>query len=188
MVLWGKASVCGYLNLSSSFSSRRHAMFFFSWDLASAVDPGWPLAEWKRGCHLPPGGKAGGSFHLNKEIICLRQSKVGGAGGVQHPEEGGGCRGVGAAVFGGGRGGQLQICFRKWPRVNPNHLKKRVGKPFFFQTASYVRKSLPLPDIIQLPLFVLNGEWGYKLTCRSVLARFVQESPSEKWVRGRNQE
>lgn len=53
-------------------------------DLASAVDPGRPSAEWKKGSDLPPGGEAGGA---------------------KHPEEGGRCGRVGAAVGrGGGRG------------------------------------------------------------------------------------
>ena len=50
-------------------------------DLASAIDPGWPLTEGKRGSDLPPGGKAGGAEHLKKRIIYLRQTK---AGGAQH--------------------------------------------------------------------------------------------------------
>merc|ERR1712037_844819 len=54
-------------------------------NLASAVDPGRPSAEWEKVSDLPPGGEAGGA---------------------QHPEKGGGGGRVGAAVGGGGRGGQ----------------------------------------------------------------------------------
>ena len=50
-------------------------------DLASAIDPGRPVAKFAEVCDLPPGGEAGGAQHL---------------------EEGGRGRGVCAAVGGGG--------------------------------------------------------------------------------------
>ena len=102
-----------YCSRSSTFTRKFIRPYYYleavvvwtSWevDLASAVHPGRPSAEGKKGGHLRPGWEAGGA---------------------QHPEEGGGGGGIGAAVGGGRRRwGQRQICLGKWFWVNSNHLK-----------------------------------------------------------------